>query len=873
MPSPARRSRWPASLVAAILASLVTLAPVRAALGASLAPLPDVLQGIPYAPELLRNLSYGDTRGHWAEQAITRAGALGIIQGRGARRFAPEGPVTKEEALAILARAVSAPSTPDQAAATAAQLEKDGVKMSPWAMAEAQRMIDAGLIGREDLKKDDWTAPARRDEVAFWLAKALKLDPVPAESQQAVYSFDDWREIAQDRLPLVEGVLQARLMAGAAPGSFRPAAPLRRAEIAAILDRLEPRVLGVRGYRSEAATVLDVRSERLAGALDSAGDVVRTTVYLRSRDGSTRRIVAEREVGGYPARLAGGSVAVKDSVVLKGGALGLLETLAPGDQVRAIVAAGDQVPFVEVLGTSAAPITGRLERVDLGRGEIALGSTVFRISPGVRVTYQGRPARGEDLLPGQEVSLTVVGGDRPAGAEAVEMAILDPPTQPGYLPPGTRTLAGRARSIGDSEIRVRDETGREDTYSFDRFTAVVRGGKRVGPSEIRPGDRVLLRFQGAEGDKLDRIEVEAPVRLVSSIYRGRLESAFPSTGEVVLKDVRRWYFGSWGPPAEQVKMAVDSTAYLDGRPADLDKLKRDALGQTAFLAAENSYGGERGARLSVIGGPAEETNGPVTQLSFGREEIAVGDDRNPASFGEGTIVVRDGRLTDPFDLDSGEQAFLAVVGGGPIDPSRRRTAAVIEQTSFRSPGDRVYYGKVAKVEERSFALRYYSLLKDNEWPARTTGWDNYQEIGVTAASVITRLAGGTRQPVSIEKFLRTRYSDEFNDQSVYAVVRDGTLMSMLVLSGNDDEFRSQQATIGRVSSADPEKGTVVLTDSKDWSNLNRRWLPNEFPLDGVKLAEALVVGPEGPVEPGEVESGTRVYLLRDASRGVLVFVQ
>ena len=106
---------------------------------------------IPHGASLKDRLGFNDVAGHWAQGAIVRQVALGILEGRGAKSFSPEGAVTRMEVLQALLRIMGL---------EAGMLQRfPALDRTEAYLLAAQQ---AGLIGPGEAAELNWQEGARR---------------------------------------------------------------------------------------------------------------------------------------------------------------------------------------------------------------------------------------------------------------------------------------------------------------------------------------------------------------------------------------------------------------------------------------------------------------------------------------------------------------------------------------------------------------------------------------------------------------------------------------------------------------------------------------------------------------------------------------
>jgi hypothetical protein len=156
-----------------------------------------------------------DISSHWAEQPIREMCSIGIISGYPDKKFIPNAPVSKYEALMMVCRAAGFDPDPDK---TWQQNCEDCIEFA----------LDEGILDEDD-DFAGWK-PAKRYEVAVWSIRAIGLDEDGDE-----LSFQDIYEIPSDALPFISIMSKHKYMVGYPGNFFQPNKPVTRAEMARIL--------------------------------------------------------------------------------------------------------------------------------------------------------------------------------------------------------------------------------------------------------------------------------------------------------------------------------------------------------------------------------------------------------------------------------------------------------------------------------------------------------------------------------------------------------------------------------------------------------------------------------------------------------------
>ncbi|MBC7105547.1 MAG: S-layer homology domain-containing protein [Firmicutes bacterium] len=172
-------------------------------------------------------LPFADLAGHWARDVITEMQAMDLVRGDGDGRVRPDDPITREECVVLLLRALDiAPET----VSTASFVD---VEPSRWSHAAIEKAVALGLVYGVDATRFRPRDPVTREQLAALLVRAgealvearsgaPRFGDVPPERWSATYIRDAWR------FGLINGVTD-RL--------FEPARPATRAETFVVVRR------------------------------------------------------------------------------------------------------------------------------------------------------------------------------------------------------------------------------------------------------------------------------------------------------------------------------------------------------------------------------------------------------------------------------------------------------------------------------------------------------------------------------------------------------------------------------------------------------------------------------------------------------------
>ncbi|MTV23867.1 hypothetical protein FTX61_00295 [Nitriliruptoraceae bacterium ZYF776] len=158
-------------------------------------------------------------RGHTHHDSIEIIAVRDITAGCAPRRYCPAASVTRAQMASFLTRALELPAVPGQPFRDASGPHGDAIA----------RLSAAGVTTGCAPGRFCPNDPVTRGQMATFLARAFELPRVPS-------SFRDVRD-GDPHGPAIGGLAAAGIAGGYGDGTYRPAAPVSRAEMAAFLAR------------------------------------------------------------------------------------------------------------------------------------------------------------------------------------------------------------------------------------------------------------------------------------------------------------------------------------------------------------------------------------------------------------------------------------------------------------------------------------------------------------------------------------------------------------------------------------------------------------------------------------------------------------
>lgn len=821
-------------------ASCLTLA------GAALGALP-VYYGSPSAPSVLRQSQFSDIAKHWAKDSILKMAGRGIIRGTGNNKFQPESSLTKEQAVILLLKALGQGERAEQmAAAIAAQNGTPAANLDAYLIqGYLVTAVEAGLMTDQERAKveADRTSPAQRQEVAYWTAKALGLTPVYGAEQKMVFSYKDSNGFEPSYLPWIEAMLREKLMSGTAANVFSPKGAMKRAEMAALLERIYPRLAAQRGLSPEEGVVVKKSSRALNG-------VNQTVFEIRTDSGKVFELVT----GNAPTF-------TREVVVYKNGQVGSSSLLAAGDRVSFALEPDQSLSFIQAGASSGQARSGVLVTMDTAAYSLTMADYggrewTYPVSKTATVIVNGRPARLDDLISGLEVTLALNGQTVQSitGSVGSELA--------GYTPPQSVLRTGRVKGLEDDYLLLLNDSGGQEQYKLTASTSVSKNGSWQSRAAIRVGDRVKLTVANSWTNEVSKVEISDQAGKVVRVIKGRIERVYPEAPGIALSGVQEFFYGQWyaAQGFDFVDLAPDIELYARGAGISLQDLAASYQGQDVYLAFTSSYGKNEGVKLLVKEGAASTYSDYIDAIDWGGSRVDLENSLASVQLQPGTIAVKAGKLVDTEDLAPADQIFLEANRNGEL-----YNAAVADVAAFYPSNFTLYRGFIDSVAEDEVTLDRAEVFSDNQWDDISGD----EELAFDDDTVIIDLEQGNRI-IKAAKFAESRWSDYYDsDYYIYAVCQDGQALAMNLWYDYDDDT-VVKTSAGRVTEV--SGSTVELERVTDWSAAQRRWKPNNFALS-LDLEQAIIYKGNRLGSLDDLQAGDSIYVTHDQDYGYIVFIQ
>ncbi|NLL17984.1 MAG: S-layer homology domain-containing protein [Clostridia bacterium] len=404
---------------------------------------------------------------HWAYKDISKMYAKGVVAGYG-EEYRPSESISREQAVVMLVRILG----------LAGEAEGKTLPVTfrnPEAVSKDFRSIIAlavekGIVVGQDVFDFRPREPAKRYEIAVFIARAMGFNATTGSTANLPFTdskeLNDWAPWAA---PYVYYVYDQGIMSGDTSGAFRPLDQLTRAEMAALLSRVDAKVMkpAANTFRGEAYSISPAANSILVQ--DGMGQIVTVPVAPEAAIYKENKAVA-------------------------------LADLQRGDKLEIVKNAQGQGVYLEVIPAGAfvydeSQVKGTVEAIQ-GVGVISLTvrttagvSTSYTLAGDVEVTVDGLAGQIDDLLVGQEVDLLVRGNN------VVEVVARNV----------DREVSGELVSVNTGlypTVSVKDSTGIRTTYSVDSQTRIELDGALAELEDLVQGQEVRAIVSGQKVSRL-----------------------------------------------------------------------------------------------------------------------------------------------------------------------------------------------------------------------------------------------------------------------------------------------------------------------------------------------------------------------------------
>lgn len=858
-------------------------------------------QGIPAYEALFRNVSFTDINNHWAKDSIYRMASLSIIRGMGNNRFNPDGVLTREQAITLLVRLVGL----EDEAQEAAENNMDNIDTGEYRIltpfdylsnAYVDTAISNNIVTQEEVNKIEtltenennqieielersitdyetdpqltdlqitnienqirekieraytWRRPVTREQVAVWISRVLGLQPISGQAQQTIYSFNDWENIDTQNLSIIEAVVQNGIMEGNSNGYFLPKSSLRRSEMARLLDNIHEELLKQREYHIATGIVEKINT------VHDFDNNTKKIFKIKNDDGTISELEIQESDN---IANSNGFVGYKDGNIV------LPEAIKEFDYIKYYANPDGQVIFVEVLNNKTSSIEGYVEDVDADNREITIKdyddqTFTLEVSQGADIRINDRWAQLKDLLYGQEITLDISNG------KIIVIKGYLNTGEEGYIHPGERIYIGKVLYVDarNNSLTLLDG-GTQREFEIEPYIPIIKGDENIGLNGVKEGDIVRLEFDQYQGNSPIKAYVAQPDRQIANLYKATIKQFNPNRQELILSDVYSYKNTQWNEEDQITKLPLgyDTALYINGGKVN-EQYLNNYSGTEAYIVTQDNFGKEEILKIVLKSGYERNYYNTLQNIAFGDNKIIV--DYNEMYFDDSTIILKDGRLIHPYNLQENNELFVISQG------RNHQNAVVISVEGIDDTGIIVYRGRIDEIYQYSFELDDYDILKGTEWDFTR----RQSEFNISEDTKIIDTREGDVRKVTVKEFTNSRFlkeddRDNYYREYAYAIQWDDMIIAMNII---DKDKEAQVISTGRVSSVDKLNRDIFIEDVRDWSDFTEKWVVNDSEIE-LNVDDAIFIRNGKIVTINEISPQDSLYILRENDEGYIVVVR
>ncbi len=502
--------------------------------------------------------------GIWYEKPVAEMKAKGIVQGTGDGKFSPDTAVTVQEAIVFLGRLLQWDNTGTTVPITLINRSR----VAGWARGYMAAAVKNKVISGADLYLDP-RAPAKRYEMAIFTVRALGLDDRARGRSGVTLEYTDAADVPPRAVGYIDVAAEEGILTGNTDGSFKPEDSITRAQMAAVLSRLEEKV--------------DIERDNIVKGEVFGFSVSDNRLTIRKPDSKLKQYTL-----------------ADDALIFRGTEAIGLDDLRALDAVAVVLADdGETALYVETIAhedlqPQEFSLDGELIAIDTDTPSLTIEKedgreVTYGLTEDAAIRLDYKTAGLEDLVPGQPVEVKVEGSlitqvlaesfedsvegtvvKVEFGAETRIIITLEDGTEKSYVIDDDVDIDGDARGLRDifagQEIAlelknnrvvnmdvtsVEDEVagtvtkiilaadpevvvevdGVERTFTFAPDAVIEKDGDDIEVEYLRIGDYVELEITG---NVITYMDVTA--KIVADYLIGEIENINKDAEVIILRD-------------------------------------------------------------------------------------------------------------------------------------------------------------------------------------------------------------------------------------------------------------------------------------------------------------------------------------------------
>lgn len=445
---------------------------------------------------------------------------------------------------------------------------------------------------------------------------------------------------------------------------------------------------------------------------------------------------------------------------------------------------------------------------------------------------------------------------------------------PGYIPAGGKVRTGIVKKIDRDQIILRLTSGKEETYYTTPATIAIKNSANVPLSTLYEGDWVRLYFDEKDSDIISRMKIQGDSVKIKALYKGQLDAASMADDALVLKNAQVFQNGSWQEYKNilRIDYLTNFPVYYAGKAIPFSDLKY-LQGKTIYIAAKDFFGKDTAEKMVVKSQYESTFSDKIQEVNWYASAFELKNKRN-IDFNEGTIFIKNQRIVDGYSVTPGADALVVADGKG---EKALASIVYIYNQDINNSNIGQYYlysGKLESVLDSKVMLSDFFILNHNDWES----FEDEKELYYDNDTYIFDMEKMKR--ITPEEFFAMDYATDESSSSTtrswYAYAyTDGDRIAAAALKKDMDSLLRQRVTIGTINKIEDDGAvgaSVTLTDAKDWSSRNEKWMPKSLPVK-VRIEKTLLIKDDRVISFEDLQAGDNIYMLRDDFEGKFLLVK
>lgn len=734
-----------------------------------------VYQGLNNGNTVINKINFSDVKSkpatHWSNEAIFKMTSIGLISGFENGTFEPSTPVTYEQAITLVIKALGKEDEVNKATnVTANGLWSDkyiryainnGIvtvknfrgKNEVSATTNVEALKKAGVLIRD--------AAISREDVAMLVAKAFGL----TETEEINFLDNDL--ISEETLQYVKNVVAAKIMSGDDANMFNPQSSLTREEMAQILDNAEDMIIN-KLYFTRKSVIVDAKDESSIRGIDTDGNDILINIVN------------------------------KNIPVLRKGVLSGVSLVNSNDEIECYINRNKEVCFIKVIeeNVSVDGVTEKLNNTVQGTvvgnspyfEEITVRDRnnekhIYTYGPWTKFYKDGASVSSFDIEQGDTVYIELDEIEDVISIRAVS---------------NNKISFGTIIDIDKSKITVKfDETNEYRTYDMKNIH-IYKDGQEIRYTDLVKGN--YLKLYESE-TSISKVEVLADKNTVENIYRGVISTINSLQDTITLKNVNTYANGKWS--VEKISFVTidldkDTKITFYGDEIDLAELSDLQVGKEAYIVTRPDSKTLEKARVIKIDIARTSIDIKDNVDEFYGDEIVLDDYHEDIIIDNATIIIENDKVIEKVDFIEDSRVYINAqrISGDYV-------ASIIEIMPYEEDDDElgIYMGKIQDIEDGEYVtVKVTAKYIDDEWNTVKKKYANFYIVDDT------RIVSNSG-PVNISEFSFENENVTYDDQMVCIYTRGEDIVELsvvdltnepLIIKGNIKKISGKDITIANV---------------------------------------------------------------------------